>query len=527
MVVTRRGASLLNQNVGIGLPTQSSSRTKRKEKRSRSRSSLSPPAISSDLNVKAKAKTIKNKKNKTNHQPPQPQAEPDHSALDASSNHPAEGEGNNKKKSLFGFNFDSSSIPVSNFNPTLCYDFSTSFAPSKVNPLNSVQSKPLNATSSLHQTTNNSRSNATTSIKPHSENDEFETMKSAIMTITQFLATSNDDPNHTLSIFEGIMADPVMRARVPIQLLRDYETALTQKPDCTKHMDLIDSLVAATGTATRIAKDLMRRRQQTRNSLQDSTNQHASHHYNHSPLNQITGAYPSNRGDPLTAYNLSQYETISPQISINQLHQSTSQEMLHQPQPQLGPPINLRQSNSNQDSGFDVQSVTPTVIEANPTPPQDQPSTSQLQPSTSQQLLAMRPQTLTTPHQSTQINNLQSILHQSTSMNLSSIQDPNSIEHQRLRKAKTTLTAIRLQSGEEEAKEVYAGFQLMVVYELIGILSTELWSDVYQKYLNETGNFQPQGNQGGIVASGSGTANDRMNGIGNGMGNGQINLGGN
>ncbi|KAH9814049.1 hypothetical protein DFH28DRAFT_871295, partial [Melampsora americana] len=71
-------------------------------------------------------------------------------------------------------------------------------------------------------------------------------------------------------------------------------------------------------------------------------------------------------------------------------------------------------------------------------------------------------------------------------MNLSSIQDPSSIESQRLRKAKTTLTAIKLQSGEEEAKEVYAGFQLMVVYELIGILSTELWSDVYTKYLNET-----------------------------------------
>ncbi|KAH9814050.1 hypothetical protein DFH28DRAFT_314319 [Melampsora americana] len=354
MVITRRAAAanLANQNHELTNKTHHQSiKPKQKDKRSHSTSSSSthPTLIGKSKSNRKKTKVVHH----------HPSSDPTHPS--DSIQNPNQDKENKEKKSVFGFKFDSSSIPVSNFNPTLCYDFSTSFVPSKGNSLNSIQSNSLlNPTSSVHQTHQNLKSTNTSSIKPNLENDEFQTMKSAINTITQFLATSNEDPNHILSIFEGIMADPVMRARVPTRLLQDYEMALTQRPGCSKEMILIDGLVAATGTATRLAKDLMRRKQQIRQSFQESTHHPASYPSVHPSTHPITSALSLNRGDPLTEYNLSQCE--SSMIPGNPMNPKplSFQPILNQPILQLDPPIQLRQSTSNLESGFEVQSVTPS-----------------------------------------------------------------------------------------------------------------------------------------------------------------------
>lgn len=72
-------------------------------------------------------------------------------------------------------------------------------------------------------------------------------------------------------------------------------------------------------------------------------------------------------------------------------------------------------------------------------------------------------------------------LLQVSSIDLNLVGDPTSREHQMVRKAKSILAAVRMQSGDQAAQEVYLGFQLMHFYDMIGVLSTDLWSDVYRQ----------------------------------------------
>lgn len=81
------------------------------------------------------------------------------------------------------------------------------------------------------------------------------------MTATHALVTAlkrqDTNPDDSLSIVEGLMADPVMRARVPAELLKEYDAAVrTPGPS-----DLVEKLIAVTSNATRIASKIFMKKQ--------------------------------------------------------------------------------------------------------------------------------------------------------------------------------------------------------------------------------------------------------------------------
>ncbi|KAG0147945.1 hypothetical protein CROQUDRAFT_42063, partial [Cronartium quercuum f. sp. fusiforme G11] len=75
---------------------------------------------------------------------------------------------------------------------------------------------------------------------------------------------------------------------------------------------------------------------------------------------------------------------------------------------------------------------------------------------------------------------------QTSGVDLNRILDPSSREYRCVRKARAMLAAIRMTAGSEEAEEVYTGMQLMVFYDMVGMLSTDIYSHTYQRVLGQS-----------------------------------------